>query len=390
MATFYERFRRVTSSGDFIPVVDGLRFLAIAGVLATHINGVFFNLTAAGQWAAHENDLLLRFIANAGRGVELFFVISGFILALPFARYHLTGGREVRLRSYYLRRVTRLEPPYLLVLLGLLVVYLVLADATNRDLSRLDILSSVGASAIYSHYFFFGEPSLVNGPMWSLEVEVQFYVLAPLFAFVFKLPRVGRRVLLASLIALAPFGQHSLGLTKHTLLGCIQYFLIGFLLADFYLHGFKVRLSGALGFVAGVGLLPLLFWIPFRSAGPVAALAFAVTLFAFYYVVFTNVHWTRLFSYPLLTVIGGMCYTIYLVHQPIIKFLGRFTRRFLFEGSFLLSYTAQFVLLVVIVMAVSGVFFLAVEKPCMYKDWPQRLRDALLRREPQPAARRAV
>ncbi len=47
------------------------------------------------------------------------------ILALPYARQHLLGARPVSLRKYYLRRLTRLEPPYLASLLLILVLTLI-------------------------------------------------------------------------------------------------------------------------------------------------------------------------------------------------------------------------------------------------------------------------
>ena len=55
-------------------------------------------------------------VEHLRRGVELFFIISGFILGLPFAKQYLAGGKQVRLGAYFLRRLTRLEPPYILIL----------------------------------------------------------------------------------------------------------------------------------------------------------------------------------------------------------------------------------------------------------------------------------
>ena len=55
-------------------------------------------------------------------GVPLFFAISGMILGLPFARYWLLQGPKVSLRRYFLRRVTRLEPPYIASMLLLFAV----------------------------------------------------------------------------------------------------------------------------------------------------------------------------------------------------------------------------------------------------------------------------
>src|SRR5437016_6274312 len=99
--------RRLTTRGTFIPQVDGLRFIAITFAVLIHVE----------QFSRSGNMFLLGW-----RGVQLFFVISGFILSLPFAAHYLSGGPPVHLGKYYLRRVTRLEPPYILNILFLFVI----------------------------------------------------------------------------------------------------------------------------------------------------------------------------------------------------------------------------------------------------------------------------
>src|SRR6266513_382861 len=94
---FLAGFRRITTSGNFIPEIDGLRFIAISSVVLDHI-------------ALYVTDLSrhpMGLFELGGRGVELFFVISGFILAVPFASQHLCGGPRLGLRKYFLRRITR-------------------------------------------------------------------------------------------------------------------------------------------------------------------------------------------------------------------------------------------------------------------------------------------
>jgi peptidoglycan/LPS O-acetylase OafA/YrhL len=102
------RLRRVTRDGRWIPEVDGLRFIAIFSVILFHMLNEMIGrigpVEPGYRW-------LEQPLSNGFRGVTLFFVISGMILALPFARQYLES-RPVSLRKYYLRRVTRLEPPY--------------------------------------------------------------------------------------------------------------------------------------------------------------------------------------------------------------------------------------------------------------------------------------
>jgi peptidoglycan/LPS O-acetylase OafA/YrhL len=111
--------RRVTSGSSWIPQIDGLRFVAIAAVVLAHTHT---EVSARGPrpllLAPEAHPFLSVFITycTSIRGVELFFVISGHILARPFLRQYLLAGHPVRAGAYYLRRITRLEPPYILSL----------------------------------------------------------------------------------------------------------------------------------------------------------------------------------------------------------------------------------------------------------------------------------
>ena len=75
-------------------------------------------------------------LGNADRGVRLFFVLSGLVLALPFARQYLADGKRVVLSSYYMRRLTRLEPPYIVSVLLFVVVSMVYAHGISAEYVR--------------------------------------------------------------------------------------------------------------------------------------------------------------------------------------------------------------------------------------------------------------
>ena len=103
---FWGSLRRVTTSGRYIPEIDGLRFIAIVPVIFYHMG--MLSWLACGYCTPLEYGGG-RIVNQLDRGVPLFFVISGLILGLPFANQHLLGGKRVRLGSYLWRRVTRLD-----------------------------------------------------------------------------------------------------------------------------------------------------------------------------------------------------------------------------------------------------------------------------------------
>src|SRR2546426_12554732 len=89
------RLSRETSSGRFIPEMDGLRFVAIAMVVLFHLNGYLTAKAVSPQYAFTARSDWTTQVAIAGfRGVELFFVISGLILGLRFAA-HRTAARPL-------------------------------------------------------------------------------------------------------------------------------------------------------------------------------------------------------------------------------------------------------------------------------------------------------
>ena len=81
-----------------------------------------------------------------------------------------------------------------------------------------------------------------------------------------------------------------------------------------------------------------------------------------------------------------MCYTIYLLHGMIISQCYRATKHVTLSDDFTINVLTQLVLLVPIVLLVSGAYFLAIERPCMRRDWPSRIWSALFRPRAQVSA----
>jgi peptidoglycan/LPS O-acetylase OafA/YrhL len=382
---------RVTTPGRaFIPQIDGLRFIAIMAVIAYHVRAICsFHLHASPDGTAIEGDPVNDVFSTGHLGVQLFFAISGFILSLPFARWWLGGEKPVSLRGYYLRRVTRIEPPYVihLAFLSLLCVlvlrYQPLQQHFFQHSNWLDYSSKhILASLFYSNGFIFGSHPYPNIVLWSLEVEVQFYILAPLLARVFKIDRVWlRRGLMVAGIGLLPLAagpvSHWLGnpyLGIFSLLANLQYFLIGFLLADWQVTAKAPASRNLLWdlFFLLSGVILVVFrnsaWMGFALPviiGVCSVAAFKGTLTF------------RALGNPWITTIGGMCYTIYMYHWLMISML---IRPFIHLQThhLWLDLLIYFVLMSLLILPVCAILFAVFERPFMRRDWPERFRQKFL------------
>jgi peptidoglycan/LPS O-acetylase OafA/YrhL len=80
------------------------------------------------------------------------------------------------------------------------------------------------------------------------------------------------------------------------------------------------------------------------------------------------------FGHPLITNIGGMCYSIYLFHFVLIYGVKHVTASLHVGGNFWVYYVLQAFLILPVVMLFCGAFFLLIERPCMDRDWPKKLK----------------
>lgn len=376
---FLSHFSRVTSSGRFIPEIDGFRFIAIASVFLFHLTGQMSVKSRHFTAADTAHDWLAGFTGHGDHGVPLFFVISGFILGLPFAVQHLLGGRPVNIREFYFRRLTRLEPPYILALLLLSAALLLVKVDTFRHL-----LPHLIASIFYLHNLAFGQMSTVDGVAWSLEVEIQFYLLAPLLALLFTVRDVrARRGLLVGLSVLATALQYrfffedgsGLFLSPQLILSLayfIQYFLVGFLLADIYVTDWRQKPERHWRWDIAAAVTAALLLLTSKSM-VVSHLVLPWLALALYVSVFRSVLANAVLTNRWLTTIGGMCYSIYLLHFPIISLVYRHTQSLMITRLFWPNLLLQFLIVGPVAVMISALFFIAVEKPCMRKDWPAHL-----------------
>lgn len=366
--SIYNKFRRITSNQLYFPEIDGIRFLAITLVLLFHIHGYFVEKTTQPVSDSSFYHWFSTIIGNGNRGVQLFFVLSGFILCLPFAHHYINNGKKVSLKRYYLRRVTRLEPPYFIAMLGLFVA-MVAMHMYPMDF----LLKSLLASLTYTHNIILNHTPYLTVVAWSLEIEIQFYLMAPILFKILSLSKTVRRVLLLALCVLFVCLQHFLPAGVNTIYNHLQYFLAGILLADYYVSGdYAAIANNILVKIMAVILFIAILFLPFKE-NFAAAILFPLIVSAFYLIVLKNDLIKRIFSFGFLPIIGGMCYSIYLLHYPIVSMLGRFTMRIQVGNSFLLTLFFQTAIISLGILAISSVFYALIERPFMSSKWTDKL-----------------
>lgn len=368
------RIRRVTRDGRWIPEIDGLRFVAIASVVLFHMGGELASRSGRIIPVEPRYAGLFGLIGNGNRGVSLFFIISGFVLALPFARQFFKASSPVSLRKYFLRRVTRLEPPYLLSVL----LFLILLAIYSRGISS-DLLRHAAATAVYLHGLIYGTMTPVNSVSWSLEVEIQFYIAAPLFMQIYRMRSAWfRRIFMAALILGISVAQFPIGMDASpnrmgsSILYFAQFFLMGLLLADFYIvDGDRIRPS-LLWDVAGLAGLVLTFGLAQNFTNTHIYMPWVMALL--FLAALRGVVLRRFFANVWVATIGGMCYSIYLMHFQMIAVFFKITRRCIVPRfDFLANFAIQLVVTMVPVLLVSLAFYLLIERPCMDPNWPSKL-----------------
>lgn len=161
-----------------LDVIDGLRGIAILIVVCYHawlVTGQRFELQFSGV------TLSIQFIATTGfLGVDLFFFLSGFCLFYPYARRHFEGHSAQPLREYARRRILKIVPSYIVALTIFTLAF------HDRFASWLTAAGHFTAHLLFIHSLFAPTFDSISGPFWTLAIEVQFYLVFPLIAYVVR------------------------------------------------------------------------------------------------------------------------------------------------------------------------------------------------------------
>lgn len=299
---------------NHIPSLDGLRAVAILIVFIGH----------AG----------LGHIVPGGFGVTIFFFISGFLITMLLCR-EFDGYGTVSFKAFYIRRLLRLMPP-LLCALGLGIV-LVLSGIIQRDLDVPTLLSQIFFVSNYYIVYMDARPIPGLGVLWSLAVEEHFYFIWPFVFVLFAQKRIGFSslvVMTAAFLIWRCIRFFWLGSSEDTiyylsdtrldslLFGCLLALLMwrGVLPANGHDSRFRRNV------LLGSSVLLILGTLALRDPAFRSTLRYTIQGIALMPVFYYAVTWQRTLifrplNWAVFRMIGVWSYSIYLVHDMILKVL---------------------------------------------------------------------
>ncbi len=185
--------QRASISSTYIPAIDGLRALAVFAVVLYHLG--------------------ISWIPGGFLGVDLFFVISGYVITRLILD-SIESANGLDLKEFYAARVRRLFPGLVVLLIVTAVAIALFApDAIRRFIKDVPFVLSGTNNwylvALHQDYFqAIGRPPLLQHT-WSLAVEFQFYLIWPII-LLFVWRRFGKRVVRRAALAIATFSGTAL------------------------------------------------------------------------------------------------------------------------------------------------------------------------------------
>jgi peptidoglycan/LPS O-acetylase OafA/YrhL len=321
-----------------LELLDVLRGVAILLVFGYH-----WHLAHVDRFVAH-SDFFMNFkgvtweqlyasfspLNYGSTGVALFLIISGFLIHLSYLQ---RGGGKLDLKKFYARRFWRIYPPYLLVLF-FFAFY-------NKEQTIYHLFTHEGRFSLLSHILMihnlFGESWIIfglNPSFWTIALEMQLYIIYPLFLFFskrFGIMQFCKILLVIHLLSILLIyclkGGFPDKLSEMTFVG--HYWIVwalGALVADSWFHKerlFRVSWNGwfLMLLVFMISQVFLLFFV--YLSGIMAAVLWAVFLDLCLHTPPSFRFFGGTLKRSLINI--GLCsYSIYLIHQPIIGWLSEF------------------------------------------------------------------
>ncbi len=417
-----------------IAALDGVRAIACLMVIGYHIS---LMARDTHLWSENSDSLITALLLAGNAGVTLFFVLSGFLLFLPYANALLFDQPWPSMRRFYLRRALRIIPGYYfsLLLIVLLAHPEYLQPARWGQLALFPIFLMDSTKATFQQ---------INGPYWTLAIEWQFYLLLPFIALgICALTRLATRwarvrtekrlwVVVGGLLGVVGWGlctrywgayfmahPSATFLVPRNVLNIVLFLTYGF--DGKFLEDFAIGMLAGLaytrwcpmgqplaeerkarwhsGWLWGGGVLMLLFMVmqyapalkslfqPYSWLSELGlSVGFACCILA---ILFDGVILRRFFEWAPMRWVGLISYSLYIWHLPLLNAFQRNIGPYLTSLPHLLAYSLYWVWVAAIVFPFSFAVYRLIEQPGMrlshrlQKRWARRPEATPRPREPE-------
>ncbi|MFC4262689.1 acyltransferase family protein [Ferruginibacter yonginensis] len=321
---------------------------------------VLFHTTSLIKESIHLN-FIGGFFLFGGAGVDIFFVLSGFIIAYSSQQLHYKNNSFT---SFLKRRFVRVFPVYWVIITLLLALQIMLPTFYNNQYN-------LNASNLLSTFLLLPQHTMLNGVSWTLSYEIFFYIL---FSLSFLIPNkkvlTVISVLYLAIIILLPL----MGFINHS----SWYYFVFFPMNIEFFMGiaiavFMKKISLNLG-----KILVLLGTILFLCAGVLYNNDIALVAGFFNRVIFFGVpsffiiagvvrleQQKQIKTNRILNSLGTASYSLYLIHLPIIAAFLKLTGKYFNQSAILLHVFALFIIIFICVLSI--IFFNVIEKPLIKK-----------------------
>jgi peptidoglycan/LPS O-acetylase OafA/YrhL len=295
---------------DWIPSIDGLRAVAVLAVLVHHANGAYISNFALGNV-----------------GVAIFFSISGFLAYLVLSRDERKLGK-IDYNYFLVRRVLRIWPAYLVTILFVCL----LAQTAGTTSQQIGLLTFTLNFQMQEHRW----PLPGLEALWSISVEEQFYLLAPVmylllrsrYAVIFVLIVIAAaNVVRATYVAASTDVSPNGGLYYATY-AYVDTFVIGAVVAKAFIEAEVTgRLLKSMAFAAAIVLFAVVLRLWGTSAFPpypsYAAIPYALIPFGGGLLLISALPSStgvgKVLSSGVMRWIGKLSYSLYLVHLFVLN-----------------------------------------------------------------------
>jgi peptidoglycan/LPS O-acetylase OafA/YrhL len=291
---------RALTDRDRLEVLDAFRALAILGVVAVHFVPTWL-VGPGGHLDWSSLNPFLRLLGYGGLGVQLFFMVSGFVIFMTLERCQ-------HLFEFWWRRFARIYPAYVTAMALSVIISKLAGPANYRNSLREVLLSLTFMTPFVSGARF------VDGVYWTLVVEMQFYLFVSLIYLIAARHFVAAwAVLVGAATTLWVAGGYSIHSTFGLIAGRVliapylPLFSVG--IAMYFFHRRRIASGVTLAVIAGIAFLMVSVGVP-----PITYIAHGLMVLAFVLFLGNRLGWLAVAPVLLL---GNISYALYLTHLKI-------------------------------------------------------------------------